>query len=113
MLFTPIIIYHSSFVSVSGWLHISLAPLERRDTGLGEARGSNISNASAATNVEYPSPNRKKTRTTEEALLTNHEPEPRVRRLPSESTALATPLIIYYSSVVSFSGWLLIFLACH
>uniref|UniRef100_A0A5K3EWU5 Uncharacterized protein n=1 Tax=Mesocestoides corti TaxID=53468 RepID=A0A5K3EWU5_MESCO len=28
-------------------------------------------------------------------------------------TALATPLIIYCSSLVSFSGWLPIFLACH
>uniref|UniRef100_A0A5K3F3W2 Secreted protein n=1 Tax=Mesocestoides corti TaxID=53468 RepID=A0A5K3F3W2_MESCO len=26
---------------------------------------------------------------------------------------LATPLTIYCTSVVSFSGWLLIFLACH
>uniref|UniRef100_A0A5K3FI68 Uncharacterized protein n=1 Tax=Mesocestoides corti TaxID=53468 RepID=A0A5K3FI68_MESCO len=63
--------------------------------------------------VEYPSPNMKNTGTTEQALSTNHKPEPRVRRLPSESTTLATPPIIYCSSVVSFSGWLLIFLACH
>uniref|UniRef100_A0A5K3FVI7 Secreted protein n=1 Tax=Mesocestoides corti TaxID=53468 RepID=A0A5K3FVI7_MESCO len=69
------------------------------------------SNASAATNVEYLSPNRLKNGTTEQALLTNHRPEPHVRRQPSESTTLAMPLIIYCSSVVSFSGWLLMFLA--
>uniref|UniRef100_A0A5K3FWI2 Ovule protein n=1 Tax=Mesocestoides corti TaxID=53468 RepID=A0A5K3FWI2_MESCO len=63
--------------------------------------------------VEYPSPNRKRTGTTEQALLTNHKPEPRVRRLPSESTTLAMPLIIYCTSVVSFSGWLPSFPACH
>uniref|UniRef100_A0A5K3FP09 Ig-like domain-containing protein n=1 Tax=Mesocestoides corti TaxID=53468 RepID=A0A5K3FP09_MESCO len=54
-----------------------------------------------------------KTGTTKQALLTNHKPEPHFRRLPSESPTLATPLIIYYTSVVSFSGWLLIFLPCH
>uniref|UniRef100_A0A5K3FWG8 Ovule protein n=1 Tax=Mesocestoides corti TaxID=53468 RepID=A0A5K3FWG8_MESCO len=63
--------------------------------------------------VEYPSPNRKKTGITEQALLTNHKPEPHVRRLPSESTTLPTPLITYCTSVVSFSDWLLIFLARH
>uniref|UniRef100_A0A5K3FYY0 Ovule protein n=1 Tax=Mesocestoides corti TaxID=53468 RepID=A0A5K3FYY0_MESCO len=40
------------------------------------------------------------------ASLTNQKPEPRVRRLPFESTALATPLIIYCISSMSFSGWL-------
>uniref|UniRef100_A0A5K3G0Y5 Ovule protein n=1 Tax=Mesocestoides corti TaxID=53468 RepID=A0A5K3G0Y5_MESCO len=54
-----------------------------------------------------------KTGTTEQALLINHKPETHVRRLPSESTKLATPLIISCSSFVSFSGWPLTFLACH
>uniref|UniRef100_A0A5K3F156 Secreted protein n=1 Tax=Mesocestoides corti TaxID=53468 RepID=A0A5K3F156_MESCO len=54
-----------------------------------------------------------KTSTTEQALLTNHKPEPQLKRLPSESTTLATPFIIYCSSFVPVSGWLLIFLACH
>uniref|UniRef100_A0A5K3FJS4 Secreted protein n=1 Tax=Mesocestoides corti TaxID=53468 RepID=A0A5K3FJS4_MESCO len=56
--------------------------------------------------VEYPSHNRKKMGTTEQALPTNHKPEPHVRRLPPESTTLATPLIIYCISSMSFSGWL-------
>uniref|UniRef100_A0A5K3FUH6 TMEM132D_N domain-containing protein n=1 Tax=Mesocestoides corti TaxID=53468 RepID=A0A5K3FUH6_MESCO len=54
-----------------------------------------------------------KTGTTEQALLTNHKPEAHARRLPSESPTLATTIIICCSLVVSFSGWLLIFLACH
>uniref|UniRef100_A0A5K3ER31 Uncharacterized protein n=1 Tax=Mesocestoides corti TaxID=53468 RepID=A0A5K3ER31_MESCO len=66
-----------------------------------------------STTLEYPSPNRKKTGTTEQAPLTNHKPEPHIKRLPSDSTTLATPPIIYHTSVVSFSGWLLIFLTCH
>uniref|UniRef100_A0A5K3ESH0 DUF4771 domain-containing protein n=1 Tax=Mesocestoides corti TaxID=53468 RepID=A0A5K3ESH0_MESCO len=60
-----------------------------------------------------PEPNRKKTGTTEQALLTNQKPEPRIRRPPSESTTLATPLIIYCISSMSFSGWLPSFPACH
>uniref|UniRef100_A0A5K3EH11 MFS transporter n=1 Tax=Mesocestoides corti TaxID=53468 RepID=A0A5K3EH11_MESCO len=54
-----------------------------------------------------------KTGTSEQALLTNQKPVTHVRRLPSESKTLAKPLIIYYSSVVSFSGWLPTFLAYH
>uniref|UniRef100_A0A5K3FW38 Transposase n=1 Tax=Mesocestoides corti TaxID=53468 RepID=A0A5K3FW38_MESCO len=49
--------------------------------------------------VEYPSPNRKKNGITEQALLTNQKPDPHVRRLPSESATLATPLTICCSSV--------------
>uniref|UniRef100_A0A5K3EF63 Uncharacterized protein n=1 Tax=Mesocestoides corti TaxID=53468 RepID=A0A5K3EF63_MESCO len=49
-----------------------------------------------------------KSGTTEQTLLTNCKPEPHVRRLPSESPTLARPLIIYCSSVVSLSDWLLI-----
>uniref|UniRef100_A0A5K3FX23 G_PROTEIN_RECEP_F1_2 domain-containing protein n=1 Tax=Mesocestoides corti TaxID=53468 RepID=A0A5K3FX23_MESCO len=47
------------------------------------------------------------------ALLTNQKPEPRVRRLPSESTMLATSLIIYCISSMSFSSWLPSFPASH
>uniref|UniRef100_A0A5K3F115 Ovule protein n=1 Tax=Mesocestoides corti TaxID=53468 RepID=A0A5K3F115_MESCO len=54
-----------------------------------------------------------KTGTTEQALLTNQKPEPHVRRLSSESATLATPLIIYCISSMSFSGWLPSFPACH
>uniref|UniRef100_A0A5K3G4Y3 Ovule protein n=1 Tax=Mesocestoides corti TaxID=53468 RepID=A0A5K3G4Y3_MESCO len=63
--------------------------------------------------VEYTRTNRKKTGATEQALLTNQKPEPRVRPLPSESTTLATPLVIYCISTMSFSGWLPVFPACH
>uniref|UniRef100_A0A5K3F230 Uncharacterized protein n=1 Tax=Mesocestoides corti TaxID=53468 RepID=A0A5K3F230_MESCO len=59
--------------------------------------------------VEYPNANRKKTGTAEQALLTNQKPELHVRRLPSKST----PTILYCTSVVSFSGWLPSFPACH
>uniref|UniRef100_A0A5K3FFK3 Uncharacterized protein n=1 Tax=Mesocestoides corti TaxID=53468 RepID=A0A5K3FFK3_MESCO len=54
-----------------------------------------------------------RTGTTEQALMTNHRPEPHVRRLPSESPTLATPLIIYCASFVSFSCWLPALLECH
>uniref|UniRef100_A0A5K3FE89 Ovule protein n=1 Tax=Mesocestoides corti TaxID=53468 RepID=A0A5K3FE89_MESCO len=82
---------------------------------VGKALGSNsrCSNASAATNVEYSRPNRKKIGATEQALLTNQKPGLRVRHLPSESTALATPLIIHFISSMSYSGWLPSFPACH
>uniref|UniRef100_A0A5K3FZ92 Uncharacterized protein n=1 Tax=Mesocestoides corti TaxID=53468 RepID=A0A5K3FZ92_MESCO len=43
---------------------------------------------------------------TKQALSTNHKPEAQFKRRPSESTMLATPLIKYRSSFVSFSGWL-------
>uniref|UniRef100_A0A5K3FK36 PPPDE domain-containing protein n=1 Tax=Mesocestoides corti TaxID=53468 RepID=A0A5K3FK36_MESCO len=63
-------------------------------------------NASAATDVEYPSPSIKETDATEQALLTNHKPEPHLKNRLSASTTLATPLIIYHFSNVSVSGWL-------
>uniref|UniRef100_A0A5K3FCQ5 Uncharacterized protein n=1 Tax=Mesocestoides corti TaxID=53468 RepID=A0A5K3FCQ5_MESCO len=63
--------------------------------------------------VEYKSHNMKNTGTTGQALLTNQKPEPHVRRLSSESTSVATPLIIYCISSMSFSGWLSSFPACH
>uniref|UniRef100_A0A5K3EW81 Anoctamin n=1 Tax=Mesocestoides corti TaxID=53468 RepID=A0A5K3EW81_MESCO len=49
----------------------------------------------------------------EQVLLTNYKPELCARRCLSESTTLATPLIVCCSSFVSISGWLLIFLACN
>uniref|UniRef100_A0A5K3FA15 Uncharacterized protein n=1 Tax=Mesocestoides corti TaxID=53468 RepID=A0A5K3FA15_MESCO len=55
----------------------------------------------------------KKSSITEQVLLTNHKPEPHIRRRPSESTMPAAPLIIYRFSYVSVSSWLGIFLACH
>uniref|UniRef100_A0A5K3FP60 Receptor protein serine/threonine kinase n=1 Tax=Mesocestoides corti TaxID=53468 RepID=A0A5K3FP60_MESCO len=102
-----------SYPSLVGCLPFPHAIGSQRDTGLAEARWSNMSAPKSDVTVEYPSPNRKKTGTTEQALLTNHKPEPRVRRLPSESTSLAMPLIIYCISSMSFSGWLLSFPACH
>uniref|UniRef100_A0A5K3FQZ0 Uncharacterized protein n=1 Tax=Mesocestoides corti TaxID=53468 RepID=A0A5K3FQZ0_MESCO len=69
-----------------------------------EVRFAIYSNASAATNIEYPSPNRKKTSTTAQALLANYKPEPQVRGHPSESTALAIPLIINSNSLVGCSS---------
>uniref|UniRef100_A0A5K3EK59 Ovule protein n=1 Tax=Mesocestoides corti TaxID=53468 RepID=A0A5K3EK59_MESCO len=50
---------------------------------------------------------------TEKPFISNYKLEPHVWPHPSESTTLATSLIIYCSSFESFSGWLLIFLACH
>ncbi|VDD76469.1 unnamed protein product [Mesocestoides corti] len=66
-----------------------------------------------ATTIEYLSPSIKEAGKTDQALLTNHKPEPHVGASPSEFMTLATPLIVVCSSVVSFSGWLLIFLVCH
>uniref|UniRef100_A0A5K3ELI9 Anoctamin n=1 Tax=Mesocestoides corti TaxID=53468 RepID=A0A5K3ELI9_MESCO len=48
--------------------------------------------------------------TTEQTLLTNHKPEQYIRRRPSESTFLATALIICHFSIVVVSNWLPIFL---
>uniref|UniRef100_A0A5K3FBF6 Ovule protein n=1 Tax=Mesocestoides corti TaxID=53468 RepID=A0A5K3FBF6_MESCO len=51
-----------------------------------------------AATVENQSSNRKETGTTEQISLTNHKPEPHIRRLPSESTTLATLFIISCTS---------------
>uniref|UniRef100_A0A5K3EFD6 Uncharacterized protein n=1 Tax=Mesocestoides corti TaxID=53468 RepID=A0A5K3EFD6_MESCO len=53
--------------------------------------------------IECPMPNRKKSDTTGQALLINHLPESHIRRRPYKSTTLATPLIIYCSSLVYIS----------
>uniref|UniRef100_A0A5K3ELB0 Transmembrane protein n=1 Tax=Mesocestoides corti TaxID=53468 RepID=A0A5K3ELB0_MESCO len=112
---TPII-YVLHLIHVLLWLAANLPrmPLERRETEYWlKLVWSNMSARLYVATVEYPNPSMKETGTTKEALLTNQKPEPRVSHLPSESATLATPLIIYCSSIVSFSGWLLIFLACH
>uniref|UniRef100_A0A5K3G3C4 ORM1-like protein 2 n=1 Tax=Mesocestoides corti TaxID=53468 RepID=A0A5K3G3C4_MESCO len=110
----PLILHHFSNVSVSGWLPIFLAcHLNENRRDLLRPAWYNMSAPLHVTTIEYPSHNRKKTGTTKQALLTNHRPGTHVRRLPSESTTLASLLIIYCTSVVSFSGWLPIFLACH
>uniref|UniRef100_A0A5K3FYN0 Prolactin receptor n=1 Tax=Mesocestoides corti TaxID=53468 RepID=A0A5K3FYN0_MESCO len=62
-------------------------------------------NWTCAYGVEHPSPDRKKAGTTEQALLTNHKPEPPVMFCPSKFPKPATPLITYCTSFVCFSGW--------
>uniref|UniRef100_A0A5K3ESN0 Uncharacterized protein n=1 Tax=Mesocestoides corti TaxID=53468 RepID=A0A5K3ESN0_MESCO len=88
-------------MTISAGIQGSLHLLTIEEKGLGF--DSSYSDASAATNVEYQSPARKMARTTEQALLTNHKPKPQVRRRPSETTTLGTPLIIYCFRV-SVSG---------
>uniref|UniRef100_A0A5K3FQ88 Uncharacterized protein n=1 Tax=Mesocestoides corti TaxID=53468 RepID=A0A5K3FQ88_MESCO len=63
--------------------------------------------------AEYTSPSLKKTGAIEKVILTNHKPESLVRCHSSEFTTMATTLIIYRISSMSFSGWLLSFPACH
>uniref|UniRef100_A0A5K3FBC0 Ovule protein n=1 Tax=Mesocestoides corti TaxID=53468 RepID=A0A5K3FBC0_MESCO len=86
---TSLFIYYSSFVSLVDCISSSHAIGSQSDRGLSE--NSVIQNVCA--------------------LIRRHW---RIhRRLPSESSTLATMLIIYCTSVVSFSGWLLIFFVCH
>uniref|UniRef100_A0A5K3FII4 Secreted protein n=1 Tax=Mesocestoides corti TaxID=53468 RepID=A0A5K3FII4_MESCO len=102
---TPPIIYCTSVVSFSGSLLIFLACLWNADTQNCLRPGGPIclrlDLSPHCLQLEYPSPNGKKTGSTEQALLTNQS-----QSLPSESATLATALIIYCSSVESFSGWL-------
>uniref|UniRef100_A0A5K3FW74 Ovule protein n=1 Tax=Mesocestoides corti TaxID=53468 RepID=A0A5K3FW74_MESCO len=56
--------------------------------------------------VDFPSSCMKKTGTTEQDFLTNHKPEPVVRRHSSKSTTLVEPITIYCFSYASVSGWL-------
>uniref|UniRef100_A0A5K3F9I8 GPI mannosyltransferase 2 n=1 Tax=Mesocestoides corti TaxID=53468 RepID=A0A5K3F9I8_MESCO len=109
-------LYLSHLMRALLWLAAFLprAPLEikEKENWLRPA-WSNVTASLYVADVKYPRPNRKKTSTTEQALLTNQKLEPRVRRPPSETTTLATPLIVYCSSIVSFSGWLHFFLEHH
>uniref|UniRef100_A0A5K3FW24 Uncharacterized protein n=1 Tax=Mesocestoides corti TaxID=53468 RepID=A0A5K3FW24_MESCO len=94
---------HYSCPSIVGCLSCSHGIGTQRDRGLAEASGVQY-NASVATNVEYPMARMKKTGTTEQTLLTNHEPDRYVRRRPFESATLVKPLIKYGTSLESFSG---------
>uniref|UniRef100_A0A5K3FZE7 Uncharacterized protein n=1 Tax=Mesocestoides corti TaxID=53468 RepID=A0A5K3FZE7_MESCO len=77
-------------------------PLERKETeDWLRSACSNMSAPSYTSCVEYPSPSMKETGAKQQALLTNHKPEPHVGRHPPRF------------SYVSVSGWLHIFLVCH
>uniref|UniRef100_A0A5K3ESF6 Uncharacterized protein n=1 Tax=Mesocestoides corti TaxID=53468 RepID=A0A5K3ESF6_MESCO len=98
-------------VPVSLAAYIPSMPLELKDNGLAEASMYQVRlrpyirrNTSQRFGVKYPRPSMKKSGTTQQDSLTNQKLATYIRRRPSESTMLATALILSYTPFMSFSG---------